>query len=201
MGIMLEKEAEDFLEKEGFNVVKREFVIKKEHFKSLKIKFPLAMKVLSKKIIHKAKMGGVMLNIKNTEEAERAFEKMQKMPGFEGVVVQEMISGEYVIIGLKNTPEFGMAIMFGKGGSRVEEIRDVSFRICPISWKDADDMMKETNVYDALKQKKFNAELVKKSLLRLSALAKSNPQIKELDINPLIVSENDAVVVDARIVT
>ncbi len=197
---MLEKEAEDFLEKEGFNVAKRAFISKKEQLKSVKLNYPLAMKVSSKKIVHKARAGGVILSIMNLKEAEEAFEKMTKLDGFEGVMLQEMRKGLFVILGLKSTPEFGLAIMFGKGGGDVEKTRDVSFRICPIEEKDAGEMMKETKFYKELEENKINISLIKNNLMNLSRLAEKHKGIKELDINPIIANEKEAVITDARIV-
>src|SRR5210317_174988 len=103
MNIILEKEAENFFEKNKFNVVKRAFVNKKENLKKLKLKFPWIMKVSSPKIIHKYKAGGIIMNIKSVSQAEKSFKKLKKLPGFEGTVIQEMISGQKLILGLKNT--------------------------------------------------------------------------------------------------
>lgn len=201
MKIILEKEAEDFLEKNNFNVVERKYARKKQDLKKIKIAFPWAVKVSSKKAIHKAKVGGVALNIQNITEAEKAFEKMQNIDGFEGVLIQRMIKGAFLIFGLKNTPEFGLTIMFGEGGGDVEKKKDVVFRVCPATEKDIDEMMKETKVYEKLKKTNLDINSVKKNLVLLSKLAEKHSEIKELDINPLVVNEKETIVVDARIVT
>lgn len=199
---MIEKEAENFLEKEGFNVVKRKVVKNKNELEKA-ISFvgsPIAMKISSKKIVHKARVKGVIVNIHGLKAAEKAFNKLKKIKDFEEVLIQKMIMGQFLIIGLKKTPEFGLAIMVGAGGGNVERMHDVSFRICPINEKDADEMLKEIRFYKRLKQKHVNFNAIKKNLLKISNLSKKYPSIEELDINPLIVNEKEAIIVDARIV-
>jgi len=195
-----EKEAENFLEKENFKVIKRAFAKNKGELKNAsgEINFPWAMKISSKKVIHKKKAGGVILNIKNLDEAQIAFEKLSKIENFEQVIVQPMIKGEELIIGLKKTPEFNLVIMLGAGGSSVEEKKDVSFRVCPIKESDAKEMIKELKTYSLI-EKKVNFKLIEKNLLKISKIAGKYPRIKELDINPLIVGLNSASIVDARI--
>jgi len=195
-----EKEAEDFLEKENFKVIERIFAKNKSELKSVanKINFPWAMKISSKKIIHKKKVGGVILNIKNLEEAEKNFEMFSRMENFEQVIIQPMIGGEELILGLKKTPEFNLVIMIGAGGSSVEEKKDVSFRVCPIKEDDAREMIKELKIYNLI-EKKVDINLIEQNLLKISKLVEKYPNIKELDINPLMVNSTDANIVDARI--
>ena len=109
-----------------------------------------------------------------------------------------MILGQELILGIKKTPEFSQVIMFGKGGTDVEKEKDVSFRVIPIKEKDAKEMIEETNIYKTIKSK-INKKLLIKSLMKISELIEHNPKIIELDINPLIVNEKEAVVVDARL--
>ena len=199
MRLLLERQAENLLEKEGFNVNNREYIKSRKEIEKIKLKYPLAMKVISKKAIHKAKVGGVVLNIKNKKEAEKNFDKLREIKGFEGVNVQEMTKGKFMILGLKKTEEFGLVMMFGEGGIEVEEKRDISFRVCPVNEKDADEMIKEIKFYKKIK-KKANLKLIKMNLLKLSKFAEKHPKINELDINPLIVNKDDAVIVDARAV-
>ncbi len=194
MKILLEKEAEEFLEKNNFNVVKRAFAARKSQLNRVKINFPWVMKVYSKKIIHKTKVGGVIMPIKSLKEAEKAFDKLSRFEGFEGVVIQEIIFGQKIILGLKNTEEFGMVIMLGAGGSDVEKLRDVSFRIIPASERDIENMFEDIEIKIA------ELNFVKKSLIQLSKFAEKNLKIQELDINPLIVNKSGAFIADARIV-
>lgn len=197
---LTEKEAEDLLEKHGFNVVKR-IIVKNNHEISKaeqKIKFPWVMKISSKHIAHKAKIGGTILGINSLEEALRSFHKLSQIEDFEGVLIQPMILGQELILGIKKTPEFSQVIMFGKGGTDVEKEKDVSFRIVPIKAKDAKEMIRETNIYKTIKLK-INEKLLIKNLMKISELIEHNPKIIELDINPLIINEKEAVVVDARL--
>jgi acyl-CoA synthetase (NDP forming) len=201
MKTFTEKEAEDFLEKNNFNLPKRKLIRKKDELKNIenaKIPFPWVMKISSRHIVHKTKIGGTILNIKTKEQAEKALEKLCKIPECEGVLIQEMIAGEEFILGLKKTPEFSLVLMLGKGGTNVEKEKDVSFRIPPIKKEDAEQMISEIKFYDKIKAKVSKSEIIK-AILRLSELAEKNPNIQELDINPLIVNKKEAVVVDARI--
>lgn len=193
-----EKEAENFLEKQGFDVAKRVFIKKKAEIKSIKINFPRVAKISGKHIIHKAKFGGTILGIKNIEETENAFEKLSKIKDCEGILIQEFIGGEEAIIGLKSTDEFGLVIMFGQGGGNVEKDKDISFRVLPIRQNDAEEMINETQFYKT-KKEKISKDLLIENLLRISQLAEKHKNISELDINPLIINHKKAVVVDARI--
>ena len=123
MKILTEKEAEDFLEKEGFEIIARSVAKSKKQLEitAETIKFPWAMKIISKKIIHKRAAGGVILDISNIEQAESALNVLSELEGYERAIIQPMISGSELILGLKKTPEFGLAIMIGKGGSDVEK--------------------------------------------------------------------------------
>lgn len=202
MKLFVEKEAENFLQKKGFDVIKRADVKSKNqlHAISKKIPFPWAMKVNSKKIVHKKKFGGVVLNIPNLNKANFAFENLSKLDGFESATVQPMVQGEELIIGIKKTPEFGPVIMVGRGGPTAEQEKDVAFRVLPITKKDAEEMLSEIRFFEKLKQEKTNLEKIKKNILKISSLSKKFSKISELDINPLMVNQKSAQVVDARIV-
>jgi succinyl-CoA synthetase beta subunit len=158
------------------------------------------MKISSKHIVHKAKIGGTIVNINNLKDAEQAFDKLSKIDNFEGILVQEMIIGEELIIGLKHTPEFNSVVMMGRGGGEVEKIRDISFRVCPITGEIAREMLREIKFYKTIKDK-VNIKSIEKTLLKISNLSQKYKEILELDINPLIVNKKEAVAVDARILT
>ncbi len=187
-----EKKAGEFLEKNGFKVKKRIFVTKKEQLK--KIPFPFVMKVSGPTIVHKSRLGGVFVNVDNLINAEEDFDKIMKIPGAREVLVQGIVSGRLFILGVKNTPEFEHVIIFGSGGTDVEKKKDVSFRVAPITEKDAAEMILDTKIGKTVtkEEKKFLVE----NLLKLSKLVKKYPKISELDINPII----DGEVVDPRIV-
>ena len=109
--------------------------------------------------------------------------------------------GEETIVGLKKTPEFGHAIMFGKGGSKVEEEKDVAFRILPASSKEIDEMIKDTQFHKILEERQVNMKILKRVIKQVVNLAKKYPKIIELDLNPLFVTSKEAKIADARIIT
>lgn len=205
MQIMTEKEAENFLEKNGFPVVRRIFSNNlEETIKAAKIiKFPLVLKICSSKILHKSDVHGVKANINNFEELKNSFEELKKINNFEGVIVQEYIDGQLFIAGLKKDITFGPTLLFGLGGIFTEIIKDVSFRVCPINKKDSFDIIKELKSYKILEgirgQKRVNLNSISEVLLKLNNLSQYY-DIQELDINPLVVNEKISKIVDARIV-
>ena len=131
----------------------------------------------------------------------------QKEPGAQiwGVTVQKMARpGIEVIIGMSKDPQFGPVLMFGLGGVFVEVLKDVSFRIVPLVRRDASEMITEIKGFPILKgyrgQEPANIPLLEKTLLKLSEFVDANPEIKELDMNPIFAYKDDAVAVDARII-
>ena len=199
MKILKVGEAEDFLEKKGFNVARRG--IAKNYNEALRISsklgFPVALKVTN--AIHKTKINGV--RISNKDNLEENFKQLRKKSP--KILVQEYVDGLEIITGLKKDSTFGHVVAFGLGGIYTEIIRDVSFRICPVELKDVKEMMQEIKGYSLLKgykDKKFNIKAIENIILKLSKLAENNPNIEELDINPLIVNNKEAKIVDARII-
>lgn len=180
---------------------------------SLEIGFPAVMKIVSDDIIHKSDVKGVILNVNSVKEARKSFNEMigqvsQLKPEakIKGVQISKMIlSGEEVILGIKRDQSFGPVIMFGLGGLYVEVFKDVSLRIAPIDEAIADSMIRETKsfkILDGIRGKvPRDIGAIRECLMRLSQLALECPQIKELDINPLIVLEKNkgCYVADARI--
>ncbi len=174
------------------------------------IGYPVTLKVVSKQVVHKTDIGGVILGIQNDDELQKAFAKIisnikQKVRGarIDGIMVQRFVNGVEVIVGGKLDPTFGQTILFGLGGIFVELIEDVSLRIVPINKIDAGEMISEIKAYkifSGFRGKKVDKEAVEEILLRVSKLLEDNTKITELDINPLIVLQKGAVAVDARIV-
>jgi acyl-CoA synthetase (NDP forming) len=166
--------------------------------------FPIVMKILSHDIIHKSDLGGVILNIASENEAKNAFNQIieninKNAPDakIEGVEVTKQIqNGLEVILGIKKDQSFGPVIMFGLGGIFVEIFRDISFRVAPVNKKRAYDMIKEIKSSDLLTGIRGtiprDIESIADAIVKLSSLAVDCPQIKELDINPLIVLEQGA---------
>lgn len=206
MRVLVEKEAEDLLEKEGFPVAKRftAKTIKEALAFAKRLSYPVTLKVISPSILHKSDVGGVKLDLRNEDEVKKAFSELQKLKGFQAALVQRFREGRFVLIGLKEDETFGHAIAFGSGGIYTEVLKDVTFRICPIEEKDAEEMIKETKVYEILKGARglpsINFSKLKKLLIKFSRLPLKYPKIKELDVNPLLVTDKIEEIIDARII-
>jgi len=176
------------------------------------IGYPVVLKIVSPDIIHKFDVGGVILNLKGPEEVQdankRILENVKKhKPNatIVGVVVQEMAPpSTEVIVGATKDPQFGPALMFGLGGIFVEVLKDVTFRIAPITELDAREMITEVKAYPILKgyrgQPPTDVDAIVQILLNTSRLVMDYPEIKELDLNPIMVYEKGAKTVDARII-
>jgi|SRR3989344_3118483 len=205
MQLLTEYKAEEFLEKNGFNVVERKlFVNEQEAFDyAKKIGFPVVLKISSDELMHKSEIHGVKLNIyrENFIKEYRSLEKNKITK--QGITVQKFINGKYIIIGLKKDPAFGHVIIAGLGGIFAEVIKDVSYRIAPIDKRQAIKMLEELKGYEILKGyrgEKINLKNVVKTIMRVNKLTKKYKNIEELDINPLVANANEAKIVDARIV-
>lgn len=173
---------------------------------------PVVMKIISPQISHKSDIGGVRINLNSKKDVENAFFDITThvrniMPAahISGVMIQEMIpKGKEVIMGITHDPQFGHMIMFGLGGIYVEVLKDISFRIVPLSREDAHEMIRETKTFPLLRgvrgEAEADIEAIEKSLLMLSQMALDFPQIIEADINPLLVMRRGegSVAIDAR---
>jgi acetyltransferase len=178
---------------------------------SAELGFPVVMKIASPDILHKTDVGGVKVGLKNKDEVIRAFDDImisarRYFPDAEiwGVSVQQMLpAGKDVIIGSVKDPQFGHMIMFGLGGIYVEVLKDVSFRIAPISESDARNMIREIKSFKMLAgargEKGVDQNAIVDAILRVSNLVTDFPEIVELDINPLRVFEEGAVAIDMRL--
>jgi len=176
------------------------------------IGFPVVLKVASPDISHKSDAGGVRVGLKNNGEVEKAYEEImasarQKYPtaNIEGVSVQSMARpGIEIITGMFKDSQFGPVLMFGLGGILVEVLKDVSFRIVPLTQRDAREMIKEIKGYSLLEgyrgQEPANIPFLEDLLLKVSDFLEQTPEIKEIDLNPIFAYKDGAVVVDARIV-
>ena len=177
-----------------------------------KIGFPVAMKIVSPQITHKSDIGGVKVGLSSPDDVSRAFAAIMAAAAenapeavIEGVSVQKMASsGLELVVGVSRDPQFGPVLMFGLGGTLVEVLKDVSFRIVPLTRQDAKAMIQEIRGYRLLEgyrgQPAVDIPCIEELLLRVSAMMKDNPEIKEMDINPLIAYGKGALAVDARII-
>jgi acyl-CoA synthetase (NDP forming) len=176
------------------------------------IGFPAVLKIVSPDIVHKSDIGGVKLGLGDESAVVKAYDEMMaaansKQPGskIEGVSVQNMATpGIEVIVGVSRDPQFGPVLMFGIGGILVELLKDVSFRIAPITRRDANEMIKEIKGFPLLEgyrgSEQANIEALEDILLKVSELAANTPEIKEMDLNPVFARRDDAIAVDARII-
>ena len=167
---------------------------------------PVALKVVSPEISHKSDVGGVMLNLNDFSQAEKAYEKMNSLNEGKvaGVLVQKMVlEGKEVILGAKRDPSFGPVVLFGLGGIYVEILKETSLRVAPINRSESEEMISETKGSDIFKglrgEQPLDTEALVESLLRLSQLVTDFPEIEGIDINPVKVLEKGAIAVDARI--
>lgn len=177
-----------------------------------RIGFPVVMKISSPDILHKTDIGGVRVGVGGKKEAREAFteiilnaKKFMPQAFVNGVAMYEMVpKGREVILGITYDRTFGHMIMFGLGGIYVEVLKDISFRIVPLTRADAEEMVREIRTYPLLKgargEKPADVESIIDAILRLSQLAITFPDIIELDINPLVVREKGATALDARII-
>lgn len=163
--------------------------------------FPVVMKVVGP--VHKSDIGGVALNINDASSVEQEFKRMINLPGVTGILIQAMLKGSELFAGVKSEPGFGSLIMCGLGGIFIEVLKDVQTGLSPLIPGEALDMIRNLKGYPILKglrgQPPVNEKLFAEILVKLSALAELAPEIKEMDINPLLGTENQIVAVDARV--
>ena len=176
------------------------------------IGFPVVLKIVSPEIIHKSDAGGVMVNLKDATEVQNAYckilenaKKYNSKARINGVLVQEMApQSTEVIVGAIKDPQFGQTLMFGLGGIFVELLKDVTFRIAPITRQDAEEMITEVKAYPLLKGYRntppADINAIVTVLLNTSKLIMDYPEIKELDLNPVMAYEKGVKTVDARII-
>jgi acetate---CoA ligase (ADP-forming) subunit beta len=204
-----EYESKQVLKTYQIPVTRETIVTDKEGLKAAteKIGFPLVLKGCSATIAHKTGKGLIRVDIRNMEEATAAFESiMANMTGEDGqVLIQEMIKGQReLVVGLTRDPQFGPCVMFGLGGIFTEVLKDISFRVAPLEKHDALEMMSEIKAHkilDAVRgMPEADRDLLADILINVGRIGLENDCIKEIDINPLILSGSKPVAVDALII-
>jgi acyl-CoA synthetase (NDP forming) len=212
--ILTEFESKKILKQVGIPVVEARLAKNQKEVTSLSQKagFPVVLKIISPDVIHKTDSGGVKLDLKSVSEVRKAYNEIlgsvrKQFPSavIHGVSVQKMARpGTEVIIGTSKDPQFGPVIMFGLGGIFVEMLKDVSFRIIPVARRDAQEMIQEIKGYPLLQgyrgKEPASIPVLVDMILKISNLINKNPQIKELELNPVFAYKNRAVAVDARII-
>ena len=212
---LLEEEGQEVLRAYGFPIPKS--ILSKKDKDAIqaakKIGYPVVMKIASPQIIHKSDAGGVKVGLKNSQEVRTAFKeiiknakKYNKKAIIKGVLVQEMVKGgKETIIGSKLEPGFGPVVMFGMGGIYVEVLKDVTFRLAPITDSEADEMISSIKTNKLLQgvrgEKPSDTKKLSECIQRISQLVSDFKEIKELDMNPVLVFEKGkgCKIVDVRI--
>ena len=174
--------------------------------------FPVVLKIVSPDVTHKSDVGGVKIGLEDETAVRAAYDDIvaavkerQPKARIEGVAVQAMARpGTEVIVGMSKDPQFGPVLMFGLGGIFVEVLKDVSFRIVPLEERDAREMIDEIKgraILDGVRGgEPADIGALAGLLLQLSAFAEANPQVEELDLNPVFAYKDGCLAVDARIV-
>jgi acyl-CoA synthetase (NDP forming) len=212
--LLTEIESKDLLKGAKIPVVETKLAITKTEAVELakKMGFPVALKIVSPDVVHKSDAGGVKLGIANGTQVGKAYseilasiKKHYPKAKIVGVSVQKMAKpGIEIIIGMTKDAQFGPVIMFGLGGILVEVLKDVSFRIVPMTKRDAGEMITEIKGFPILKgyrgQDPADIPYLEDLIVKVSEFVDKNPEIKELDLNPVFAYKNGAIAVDARII-
>lgn len=166
-----------------------------------KIGYPIVAKCVGP--IHKSDVGGVVLNIHSANHLSIEFDRLMKITDATAVMVQPMLSGQELFIGAKYEPTYGHIVLCGLGGIFVEILKDVASGLAPLSFDEASSMVQSLKAYKIIKgtrgQKGLNEKLFVEIIVRLSVMLRFAPEIKEMDINPLLANEERVIAVDARI--
>lgn len=211
---LLETEAKTICAEYGIDVPKFSLAKSEKEASRVadKIGYPVVLKIVSPDIIHKSDAGGVLVNLKNASDVASGYKKIVENAKrykadakIVGVLVQEMApQSTEVIVGALKDPQFGQTVMFGLGGIFVEILKDVNFRVAPLTTEDAREMITELRAYPLLKGYRntpaADIDALVEILLCTSRLVMDNPEIKELDLNPVMAYSKGAKVVDARII-
>ena len=211
---LTELESKQILKEVGINTTEIKLARTKEEAvsHSKELGFPVALKIVSPDILHKTDVGGVKLGLNNEDDVGNAYDgiismikKQEPAAKIQGVSVQPMARpATEVIIGMSKDPQFGPVLMFGLGGILVEVLKDVSFRIVPLTRRDAREMIGEIKGYPILEgyrgQEPANIAVLEELLLKVSEFVDSRPEIAELDINPIFAYSDGALAIDARVI-
>jgi acyl-CoA synthetase (NDP forming) len=214
MPVLTEIQSKQLLKQAGISIVETKLATSMKDAVNLskEFGFPVVLKIASPDIAHKSDTGGVKVGLKNATQVSSAYREImasvkRKHPkaNIDGVSVQPMAKpGVEVIIGMSKDAQFGPVLMFGLGGILVEILKDVSFRIVPLTRRDAREMIREIKGYPVLEgyrdQEPANIPILEDMLLKVSDFAEENPEVKEFDLNPVFAYRDSAVAVDARVV-
>lgn len=210
---LTEEEGKDVLRAYGIKAPRETVVTRRDKViqAAREIGYPIVMKVSSPDIAHKTDVGGVITGISNDRAAKNAFDQIyaninKRMPRARigGVIIEEMVQGVEVIVGVTCDPQFGPFITFGLGGLYVEVLKDVSHRLAPITVAEAKRMIAEVKSYPILLgtrgRKALDINAVADTIVRVSQISQDFEEIQEIEINPLMVQEDGCIAVDALVV-
>jgi acetyltransferase len=165
------------------------------------LRFPVVMKVIGP--LHKSDVGGVKVGLQNTNQVIPVWHQMVNINGAEGVLLQEVVSGNEMIMEVSKEESYGHIIMFGLGGIYTEILKDVRFKLCPLSREESLDMIRSIRAFSLLTgvrgEKGMSSEILSDYLIRLSRLVMDFPQIKEIDLNPVKGVGDELFAIDSRI--
>lgn len=212
--LLTEIESKQLLKQVGISVIDAKLAPARDEAisASRQFGFPAVLKIVSPDIVHKSDAGGVKLGLRTSKQVGKAYDDIlsavkQKHPQavIQGVSVQKMARpGVEVIIGMTKDAQFGPVLMFGLGGILVEILKDVSFRIVPLTKRDAGEMIREIKGYPLLEgyrgQEPVDVSKLEELLLKVSDFVEQNPEVKEIDLNPVFAYSDGAVAVDARVI-
>jgi len=211
--LLTEEEGRNVLQAYGIKAPRERLVTARERViqATNEIGYPVVMKVSSPDISHKTDIGGVITGINTDSAAKNAFDQIyanvnKRMPQarIDGIIIQEMVHGEEVIVGVTCDPQFGPFITFGLGGVYVEVLKDVSHRIAPITFREAKMMISEIRSYPILLgargKKALDVDAIADVILRVSQISQDFAEVQEVEINPLIVQENGCYAADALVI-
>ena len=208
---LVEPEAYELLEAYDVSVPRHQVVTSAEQAEvaAAEVGYPVVAKIVSPDILHKTEVGGVLLNLNDAAAVRAAYRQIverarQARAALRGVLISHMAPpGTEVIAGLTQDAQFGPVVMFGLGGIFVEVYRDVSFRLIPLTEPDAAAMIREIKASPVLQgvrgRRPADLQALADLLLKVSRIAEENPEIAEMDLNPIIVYEKGLSVVDARV--
>ena len=167
------------------------------------IGYPVVVKVVSPEVVHKSDVGGVAVGVSGDEKLAEVYTAMSKIEGFSGIIVEEMVRGTELIVGMKLDQQFGPVILFGLGGTAVEIYKDVALRMAPIFDRDVDSMLKSIKGHPLLEgyrgSEPIHMEALKKMLLAFSdTVMELGAAVDSIDLNPVICNASGCVVTDAR---
>ncbi len=204
-GPLAENEVKDLMKAYGIRTTKYKVVNKESDLDNLGLKFPVALKVCSSKILHKTDVGGVKLGIKNKDELIKTFKEFKKKFPTENLLVDQMEEkGVEIIVGLVQDPTFGLSIMAGIGGIYTELYKDVTFRVVPLQPGDAEEMIEEIKgkkLLEGFRNIPANKELVIDLITKVSKIGEELiKHVDQMDLNPVFVYKDDICVVDAKMI-